>query len=861
MKTSCGGAGMGGLVGIVAAGLLAFLALLIGPAPAAQAATITVNTATDELSPNNGHVSLREVITAINAASDGGDNDITANRSGAYGTNDTINFHIIGLVLPNIVATINIGADGVAGPLPPITKQVVIDGYTQPHAKQNTQSVGSDAVLCIVLDGSSGGFDGLDIKASDVTVKGLVIAHNNSASILVESGGSGATIQGNFIGTNAAGTNASLNGGGIIIEDASNVTIGGTTAGARNLVSGSNPGIEVQGAGATGLTIEGNYVGTNAAGTASLANSFGIGIVAVPHVTIGGTALGAGNLISGNSASGISVTNSGAFGPIIQGNLIGTTAAGTAGLANGVGIEVGSGTNVTIGGGVPGGANVIAFNTGSGVVIENGSSAVDVRGNAIFSNGGLGIDLNNDGVTGNDTGDGDPGPNLLQNFPLLTQATVGNGSTSVVGTLNSTADSAFTLDFYANPSCDEPSLHGEGQTYLGSGTTGTNSSGNASFTITGLAAATAGNAISATATDTVGNTSEFSTCQPAIAADVTVTTTSVAVTEGGTPGSFKVALTSGPSSDVTITLGFDAGQLNVSPATLTFHRNVTATSSQTVTVSAVDNTTPDGTRQRQITLTASSTDSQYNSIAISPVTATITDNDAPAILTIADTTAAEPSTSVGTSTANLTVTLAPASTQAVTVQFSTANGTATGGASCGTAGVDYRTTSGTLTFGPGDTSKTISVTICGDTVAESNEALTVALSSPTGSAVLGAHASATLTITNVTPARCLPRPVVQLLPSTGGGQLQVTVQPSPLGTGEANALAEIDFATLQNARVSLNGQPITGGQAVTLPPGTTSVRLTVQRVTPGQATTVPFTVKDSCGEWPTFVGGGTSAVF
>lgn len=216
-------------------------------------------------------------------------------------------------------------------------------------------------------------------------------------------------------------------------------------------------------------------------------------------------------------------------------------------------------------------------------------------------------------------------------------------------------------------------------------------------------------------------------------------------------------------------------------------------------------------------------------------------------LSTADATVAEDGGSV-----TLTVQRVNGSDGAVSVNFATQDGTAA-------AGSDYTSTSGTLTFAAGSTSQAITVPILRDTVAESSETFTVALAGPTGGAVLGAPTTATVTITNAAPTRCLPRPTVRVQSVAGGGQLQVTVQPSPLGTGEANSLAELNFGTLQNATVVLNGQPIASGQVVPLPAGTDSVVLTVQRTTPGQATTVPFTVTDSCGAWPTFVGGGPHA--
>ena len=166
---------------------------------------------------------------------------------------------------------------------------------------------------------------------------------------------------------------------------------------------------------------------------------------------------------------------------------------------------------------------------GGGVIIE-GSPALNnsVRGNTIFantSNGafpnrGLGIDLSANGLTANDPNpaacpaDGDTGPNNLQNFPLISSAVSDGSTTTITGTLNSTAGTAFTVDFYSSPACDS-SGRGEGQTYLGSTTITTDSSCSASINVVLTVGVPAGNVITATATDPGGNTSEFSPCTPA----------------------------------------------------------------------------------------------------------------------------------------------------------------------------------------------------------------------------------------------------------------------------------------------------------------------------------------------------------
>src|SRR5262249_41098629 len=154
----------------------------------------------------------------------------------------------------------------------------------------------------------------------------------------------------------------------------------------------------------------------------------------------GGTAPADRNLISGNNFGGIVVANQGTTGNVIQGNFLGTDDTGTQALGNtGPGVRIVNGSGNTVGGTAPGAGNRIAFNSGGGVQINsNAGPGNAVLGNAIFANGGLGIDLKNDGPTANDPLDADAGPNGGQNFPVLTAAVTGPAGTTVQGTLHST---------------------------------------------------------------------------------------------------------------------------------------------------------------------------------------------------------------------------------------------------------------------------------------------------------------------------------------------------------------------------------------------------------------------------------------
>ncbi len=324
-------------------------------------------------------------------------------------------------------------------------------------------------------------------------------------------------IEGNFIGVDASGSmplgNAHI---GVFIGGADN-TVGGPTAASRNVISANTAGVVINGGdngAGDNTTVQGNFIGTDAAGTAALGNSsFGINFGNdAQNTKIGGLTAtpgqAPGNLISGNGEAGIFLgggTGSDAMGSVIQGNLIGTDISGTAALGNAAGINLGE-SNVTTGGTAAGAGNVIAFNDGNGISVQGTRHAIE--GNAIFSNGLLGIDLNTDGVTLNDPCDADGGPNNFQNFPVITSVTNSGGLTSIKGHLNSVANTRYRIEFFANDSTD-PSRFGEGQIFIGFTHVRTRANCNASFNVS-FPQIGSRQRVTATATDPSGNTSEFS---------------------------------------------------------------------------------------------------------------------------------------------------------------------------------------------------------------------------------------------------------------------------------------------------------------------------------------------------------------
>jgi hypothetical protein len=265
------------VLGVLLAALLA-ASLLLAAKPSYASTTFTVTNTND-----SGAGSVRQAIIDAN------------NASGA----DTINFNIPGSGVHTITP---------ASELPAITGPVTIDGYTQPGAKPNTKAVGNDAVLKIELSGANAPGHGLFVIGSNSTVKGLVINRWAGAGIvIIGSGATGNQVTGNFIGTDASGTQDAGNSTqGVLINEASGNTIGGATAGARNVISNNNGhGVFIHGNTATGNKVMGNYVGTDKNGTALLGNSGNGVLIRASNNIIGGTQAGARNLISGNDGAGV----------------------------------------------------------------------------------------------------------------------------------------------------------------------------------------------------------------------------------------------------------------------------------------------------------------------------------------------------------------------------------------------------------------------------------------------------------------------------------------------------------------------------------------------------------------------------
>ncbi len=378
-----------------------------------------------------------------------------------------------------------------------------------------TQALGQGGFGMSIGNGAfSNVIGGPNASGSTLDAGNLISGNGADGIVLFGSDTTDNSLQGNYIGTDITGSAARPNAGvGVWIgEGASDTLIGGTEAGAGNLISGNAVhGISINHPQTTGTHMEGNYIGTDKSGTNPLPNGAGGIYVSATQTWIGGSDPGAGNLISGNSGTGVDLEE-GASNNFVQGNLIGTDATGTLPVANsysGVYIST-DGANNAIGG--PGEGNLIAFNLGAGIATaSNAGLSNSFLSNSIFSNGWLGIDLGADGVTLNDVRDRDTGPNNLQNFPVLSRPKIVDGVLRVAGTLSSNPDATYHLEFFSVPACDD-SGYGEGKTYLGSGEVTLGPSGSSDFSFSLSPNLLPGELVTATATDAAGNTSEFSAC-------------------------------------------------------------------------------------------------------------------------------------------------------------------------------------------------------------------------------------------------------------------------------------------------------------------------------------------------------------
>lgn len=615
------------------------------------------------------------------------------------------------------------------------------------------------------------------------------VISGNSAGVYIS--GPQSRLQGNFIGTDITGTLALGNtSGGVFAGD--HALIGGTSPEARNIISGnaelSNGGIgnlvlDYNISGDT-VTVQGNYIGPDFTGSVAL-STFSTGIaVAGSRNVIGGTAPGARNIIAGNFV-GIQLGGyaSGVTANVVQGNFIGLNAAGDAPLPNqSDGVRIADGFTNTIGGTGADASNSISFNGGSGVSVSS-SATNSIRGNSIFSNVGLGIDLGPGGVTANDLSDADTGANNLQNFPLLTSVMSNGGGTSIQGTLNSKPNTTFQIDFYSNAACD-PSGNGEGARFFDTTSVTTDANGNAAINLASSVTLASGRVLTATATDPAGNTSEFSPC------DSTNTAGSLQFSSA----SYYVLEDVGNAVITVTRAGGTKGTLSINYSTA----DGTAVAGSDYTAVAGTLVFADGETSHTFTIPiandlVSEPDETVNLSLSGPTDLEVIGAPARAIMTIQSNSTPlllipngidVPEGNSGTTDALVTIRLTAQTGRTVTADFNTASFSAT-------SGVDFVAASGSIAFAPATTTQTITVSVIGDTLNEFNETFFVVLSNVTNASVFD---SASVRIIDDDPAR-----IDSVTPAagriSGGQQIKLTGGFAHLSTVKIGGISASWFFT------------------------------------------------------------------
>ncbi|MDT7041192.1 kelch repeat-containing protein [Candidatus Nitronereus thalassa] len=279
-----------------------------------------------------------------------------------------------------------------------IQPTAALPSLTDPVIIDGTTQAGYADVPVIELDGSNAGVSssGLTLSTSDSTVRGLVINRFDQSGILIGAVGGNNKIEGNYIGTTVTGGTSAGNGlHGVLVNNSPNNSIGSTATGLGNVLSGNGgAGVRLIQAGATGNMVRGNYIGTNALGTSAVPNQSGVVLtLGANQNLIGGTATGEQNVISGNTAEGVLITLAGSDANRIVGNYIGTAAQGKVALSNGTyGLFISNAANNVVGGVLNGERNVISGNTLDGILLTGSEN----KGTQIVGNF-IGTDI--DGLT------------------------------------------------------------------------------------------------------------------------------------------------------------------------------------------------------------------------------------------------------------------------------------------------------------------------------------------------------------------------------------------------------------------------------------------------------------------------------
>lgn len=401
---------------------------------------------------------------------------------------DLIVFDIAGT--PGAVRTINLGSA-----LPDITDTLNIDASTQPDFQ--------NAPLIELNGAQAGSFeDGLVFAAPNSSLRGLVINRFAGNGIVINA--DNVAIRQSYIGLNNAGTVDLGNGAnGILVNDADDVTIGGSNFSDRVVIAGNQgAGISISGEAVNGANILNSFFGLSAAGTTPISSNLGLVVANTQNLFVRGNAFG------GSASWAITIVDT--TGAIISGNTIGLDILADAPVSNFSGILIGQSTNIVIGGALASDRNIISANQGDAIdVVESSSvsilgnylgtaaNGITPRGNgggitlidasnilvrdniiahanfgilvaetegsalnnvfrrnAIYDITAATIDLGGDGINFNDNDDADTGPNGFQNSPVLSDVKISGSTVTFTGALHSKPDTTYTLDLFLSPGPD-----------------------------------------------------------------------------------------------------------------------------------------------------------------------------------------------------------------------------------------------------------------------------------------------------------------------------------------------------------------------------------------------------------------------
>jgi len=314
-------------------------------------------------------------------------------------------------------------------PLPDVTSPATLDGTTQ----------GCASPPCIALNGNgSTGAHGLSLTGGGTTVRGFVIQYFDEAGVYVNSDGN--VVEGNYLGTSITGAGAAPNQYGVRVWEASDNTVGGTVAAARNVLSG-NTNAGIQTAYSTNNTVLGNVIGLNAAASNGVPNIVGVEFNQSSGNTAGGTVPGARNIISAN-AFGLAFFNQ-APSNLAQGNYIGTDPTGTVAIPNtSNGLHIQAASDCTVGGTSVGAGNLISGNLGDGIYLHGdpGYGGTTIQGNIIGTDvtGEIGIPNAGYGIYLDRTPDNIVGGGLAAARNLISANALGGMLINGAGSTNNT---------------------------------------------------------------------------------------------------------------------------------------------------------------------------------------------------------------------------------------------------------------------------------------------------------------------------------------------------------------------------------------------------------------------------------------